>query len=567
MLQAPQPVSSAALAALPTRTWTLARIADGTAVVVLLVLAAIAIATFRDYGLGWDDYTHSQYGDLLLSLYSSGFTDRRALSFVNLYMYGGGFDMAAAFAAQYLPFDLFETRRLMGAAVGLIGLVVTWRLGRRLGGPLAGVLALVLLATCPVYYGHSFINTKDAPFAVAMAVLLLGLLRAFEEYPRPSGRTIVLFGIGLGLAFGTRILAGLSVFYGLAALALLVALDSRTMGLRTAGWRSGKFVLALLPGMALAYLVMGFVWPWSILDPLNPIRAAEYFSHFFEAPWREQFGGKLILVPDMPLSYLPTLFALTLPELFLALGLIGIAGALVYALAPSAAKPILGPEPAPAPARRAAFLLVALAAMVPFVFAFVTHPAFYNGIRHFVFLVPPFAVLAGVAAAWLGTRIQELGPAPALIAACVFVAGLALPINDMVRLHPYEYTYFNTLSGGVRHARGRYMVDYWGLSFKEVLEDFHAKLEELHESPPLDRRWKVAVCGPHPPADIALGAKFEVTWESKGADFALMLGEFYCVKLDAPVLAEVRREGVIYARVYDLRGLSIPNILTIPAPQ
>ena len=46
----------------------------------LLVVAAIAALTFRDYGLGWDDYTHSQYGDLLVSFYGSGFTDRRALS-------------------------------------------------------------------------------------------------------------------------------------------------------------------------------------------------------------------------------------------------------------------------------------------------------------------------------------------------------------------------------------------------------------------------------------------------------------------------------------------------------
>ena len=75
-----------------------------------------------------------QYGELLLALYGSGFTRPRALSFVNLYMYGGGFDMAAALLAKILPFDLFETRRLVGAAVGLIGLFVTWRIGRRSAG-------------------------------------------------------------------------------------------------------------------------------------------------------------------------------------------------------------------------------------------------------------------------------------------------------------------------------------------------------------------------------------------------------------------------------------------------
>src|SRR5216684_909641 len=122
---------------------TTRRIADWAAIVLLDAVALIAALTFRDYGLGWDDYTHSQYGALLLRLYESGFTDRRALSFVNLYAYGGGFDMAAALLAKILPFDLFETRRLAGAMVGLIGLAVTWRLGRRVGGPVAGLLALV----------------------------------------------------------------------------------------------------------------------------------------------------------------------------------------------------------------------------------------------------------------------------------------------------------------------------------------------------------------------------------------------------------------------------------------
>src|SRR5262245_60078585 len=102
------------------------RLLDSAAIAVMMAIAAIAALTFRDYGLGWDDYTHAQYGQLLLDFYGSGFADKRALSFVNLYMYGGGFDMAAALIAKLLPFDLFETRRLVGAIVGLIGLCVTW---------------------------------------------------------------------------------------------------------------------------------------------------------------------------------------------------------------------------------------------------------------------------------------------------------------------------------------------------------------------------------------------------------------------------------------------------------
>ena len=53
-------------------------------------------------------------------------------------------------------------------------------------------------------------------------------------------------------------------------------------------------------------------------------------------------------------------------------------------------------------------------------------------------------------------------------------------------------------------------------------------------------------------------------WDPKGADFAMLLGEFYCAKLDAPVLFDIVRDGVIYARVYDIRGRSISSLLTVP---
>ena len=105
------------------------RTCDDLAMLALAVVSIVASLTFRDYGLGWDDYTHAEYADLLLKMYGSGFKDTGALSFANLYMYGGGFDMAAALLHKIIPLELFETRRLLGAVVGVIGLAVTWRLG------------------------------------------------------------------------------------------------------------------------------------------------------------------------------------------------------------------------------------------------------------------------------------------------------------------------------------------------------------------------------------------------------------------------------------------------------
>jgi hypothetical protein len=531
------------------------RTCDDLAILALGVVALIASLTFRDYGLGWDDYTHAEYADLLLRMYGSGFKDTGALSFANLYMYGGGFDMAAALLHRVIPLELFETRRLLGAVVGVIGLAVTWRLGRRVGGPLAGLAALLLLALCPTFYGHMFMNPKDAPFAVAMVILMLGLVRLAEEYPEPSPRTILIVGLGAGLSIGSRILGGLALVYALIGFIPLLLAEIHSNGARAAAHRFVHVVYVLLPGLTLGYLVMGLIWPWSIMEPANPFHALTYFSHFFEKPWKEMFDGALVSVPDMPWSYLPTLFALQLPEVLLGLSIAGVIGTFV----------VLPRNDVTAP-RKTILLMLTLAATLPLLIAMVKRPALYNGIRHFIFVIPPMTVLAGTAFAWglnwLGDRRRSWQPA----GVAIFSFGLLLPLGEMIRLHPYQYTHFNHIAGTVREADDRYMLDYWGLAFKQASDGLRDELDARQEAPPHGRKWKVAVCGPQRPAQVALGPDFTIGWDSHAADFAMTLGEFYCKGLTAPVLVEIKRDDVVFARVYDIRGRSISSLLAIPAP-
>lgn len=531
------------------------RTCDDLAMLVLAAVAVIAGLTFRDYGLGWDDYTHAEYADLLLRMFGSGFRDTAALSFANLYMYGGGFDMVAALLHKVIPLELFETRRLVGAIVGVIGLAVTWRLGRRVGGPLAGLASLLLLALCPIFYGHMFMNPKDAPFAVAMIILMLGLVRLAEEYPQPSPRTILIVGLGAGLSLGCRVLGGLALVYALIGFLPLLLEELRTEGLREAARRFAHVVYVLLPGLVFGYLVMGLIWPWSIMEPGNPFEALTYFSHFFEKPWKEMFDGAIVSVPDMPWSYLPTLFALQLPEVMLVL----MGGAVVSSFAMLPRREV--------PARRKTILLMlTLAATLPLAIAMVKRPALYNGIRHFVFVIPPMAVLGGVAFAWAMERLRANHRTWQPVVLATFCFGLALSLAEMIRLHPYQYTHFNHIAGTVRGADDRFMLDYWGLALKQASDELREQLVERQEVPPTNRKWKVAVCGPQRPAQVALGPDFTIGWDSNAADFAMTLGEFYCKGLTAPVMVEIKRDDVVFARVYDIRGRSISSLLSIPAP-
>lgn len=531
------------------------RTCDDLAMLVLAAVTVIAGLTFRDYGLGWDDYTHAEYADLLLRMFGSGFRDNAALSFANLYMYGGGFDMVAALLHKVIPLELFETRRLVGAIVGVVGLAVTWRLGRRIGGPLAGLASLLLLALCPIFYGHMFMNPKDAPFAVAMIILMLGLVRLAEEYPKASPRTILIVGLGAGLSIGCRILGGLALVYAMLGFIPLFLEELRSEGLRESIRRFAHVVYVLLPGLAFGYLVMGLIWPWSIMEPGNPFEALTYFSHFFEKPWKEMFDGAIVSVPDMPWSYLPTLFALQLPEVMLLLT----AGAVVSTFAMLPRREV--------PARRKTIMLMlTLAATLPLAIAMVKRPALYNGIRHFVFVIPPMAVLGGVAFAAAMERLRANHRTWQPVVLATFCFGLALSLAEMIRLHPYQYTHFNHIAGTVRGADDRFMLDYWGLALKQASDELREQLVERQEVPPTNRKWKVAVCGPQRPAQVALGPDFTIGWDSNAADFAMTLGEFYCKGLTAPVMVEIKRDDVVFARVYDIRGRSISSLLSIPAP-
>jgi hypothetical protein len=210
--------------------------------------------------------------------------------------------------------------------------------------------------------------------------------------------------------------------------------------------------------------------------------------------------------------------------------------------------------------------MLTLAATMPLLIAMVKRPALYNGIRHFIFVIPPMTVIAGVAFAsgmsWLKENRRRWQPA----AIAVFAIGLLLPLAEMVRLHPYQYTHFNYIAGTVRSADNLFMLDYWGLALKQASDGLRDELVERQEIPPLGRKWKVAVCGPQRPAQVALGPDFTIGWDSHAADFAMTLGEFYCKGLAAPVLVEIKRDDVVFARVYDIRGRSISSLLAIPAP-
>ena len=80
------------------------------------------------------------------------------------------------------------------------------------------------------------------------------------------------------------------------------------------------------------------------------------------------------------------------------------------------------------------------------------------------------------------------------------VAGgyLVFHILSMVQLHPYQYTYLNSLAGGMPAGATRYETDYWLTSYREATPAMleHARAHAEREGVPFEkRRFDVAICG------------------------------------------------------------------------
>ena len=514
----------------PGRFW------DRLAAAGLVAALVLVIVTFRQYGITWDEEWQATYGRKILDWYMSGFADDSVFSYQNLYFYGGAFDLAATLLDRISPLGTYETRHLLGGMIGVLGLVGAWRLGRRLGGPRAGFLAGLLLFLVPGYWGHVFFNPKDPPFAVAMIWSLIWAVRIVDALPRPSLATTVAFGLVWGLALGSRIGAVLIAPYlGLVCLVWFVAAIRRE-GAAAALADSGRVLLVLLPGLVAAWCTMALVWPWAAQAPLNPLRALDTFAHFSWGGQVLSFGRQLAAT-ELPWWYLPGQLLVQLPEVVL-LGL---------AALPVVVAGLL---------RRAPYALglVLLAAFFPILYFVLMTPPAYHGYRHFLFVVPPLAVLAGLGldgtVAWLAARSRL-----AARAALVTLAGAtALQASVMARLFPDEYIYFNSLVGGVAGAEGRFNLDYWGASLREAALSLDALAERDPEKPAGPRR--VLVCGYPLSATYWLSPEFTATDTDSDAEFYVSFTESGCDRaIPGDVVATISRMGVPLAVVKDRRRL------------
>lgn len=518
---------------------------DIATVALIAALVVIALWTFKDYAISNDEGVQHHYGELIIAYYRSGFRVRDLFTFQNLYLYGGLFDVIVAALANVIRADPYELSHVLCAMTGIGGVAASAATARLIAGPRAGLIAAVALALCGAWYGAMFNHTKDIPFAAAMTGATLLLVRILRQMPLPRIIDVAALGVFAGAALGVRSL-GLLLFVYL-GLAIVICLPWRENGGACLRFATSS-ALRTFPGAALALLIMILAWPWAALSPLNPIRGLFAFSEFHYAI-RTMFAGRIYEMADVSRFYVPGYLLIRVP-------LITLAGAAV-AMSSLLWQP-LGREPQQ---RRRQLALVSLTIIVPLASEVLFHGPAFTGMRHFLFVLPPLAILAGVGFSQLVDALEMKGRrlaagALALVGACFLWEGATL-----VRLHPYENLSYNALVGGLEGAFRRYDMDYWFNSMPEAIHLLEAYLrteKPLDETQPL-KIYSVAVCGERLTFDRTvtipqLQWDFRPAWED--SEFFIATTQMNCDRdLDGEIVGTVERFGVPIAYVKDRRAI------------
>jgi hypothetical protein len=517
----------------------------------LLALAVLLVVlTYRAYGVTWDEDCQNWYGNLVLAYYlwllGAGPPPHWELLFqyADMYNYGALFDLIAAIVNKFSPLGVFETRHLINGLVGVAGLAGSWKLGRRLGGPRAGFLAALLLLLIPNYYGLMFNDPKDIPFAVGCVWATYYLVRIVPLLPRPPRRLVIKLGVAIGAAMAVRVgglllLCYLGLLISLFALWQAIAARRFSVLIRvglTGLWR------VFLPAAVIAYAVMLIFWPWAQSDPINhPLEALAVFSK--EIFWAKVlFDGHLIAANDLPWDYLPVFIGLELPELILAL----------FLAAPIVAAIELIRRGNWQCERVLPLFMLGFTIVFPVVYAIAVKAVLFNGMRHFIFVLPPIAVAAALVGDRALARLETF-EFRAPVYAALGLYGLA-HASVMAMLHPDQYVYFNAFVGGVPGAENRFKLDYWANSFAEAVRGLEDDLRRQYGANFAKHEFTIAVQGPIVSARYYFPPNFRSVVYPKNADFVIgfSLQDADHALTDRPIL-KVTRMGALLSVVVDHR--------------
>jgi hypothetical protein len=329
-------------------------------------------------------------------------------------------------------------------------------------------------------------------------------------------------GIVFGLTQATR-LVGFSLLIIYFPILLAKVSKNKSSANMAKGLLGG--ILILLLSLTTMYIVLPYLW----INPLLGFKTLLVNAGSF-GNWDNTilFLGNTLTRSQRPDIYLPVWFAVTLPLYIIILGFFSL----------TKVRHII---------KKPQWNILVLALFLNLAMYYFVKPVIYNGLRHFIYLIPIIVLLACMGLGMLLKEVQLHKKFHLKALLGILLILFATTTYSAFSLHPYQSLYFNELTNGLAGAQGYFELDYWGTTYSEA-----AKWLEAHKTDIVTAgsTKKVYVCTMGEVAKYYLGDSYRLVDKSGDADYVVCDFDRQAKRgLDIKSIFEINRQGVALLKI------------------
>ena len=432
----------------------------------IVILIVIGFYLHNDYGISIDEESTRHHGlvslNYIIKILNNYFylnlnvlENITELKNYELREYGVIFELFAAICEKIFFLkeydDIFYFRHLLNHFIFLIGICFFYKiLFKAYNNVYLAIIGSGILYSTPRIFAQSFYNSKDIIF---LSVFIVCTYFAYNFFRKKNFNNIFLIGFFIALLTCVRSIG----FYFYLIIIFFLFLEFLDNKIKLNNFVKITFYLTFI-----YFLSVYSLWPFLWENPINNfIYAIKSFSSY-------GWGGKVLYLGDfhsakhLPWHYIPVwVFATISIPLSILIFL-----ALIFTTY-RFSKRLTNINFNMWNNQLEFFSLFVFTLIVaPIILIITNSSTLYNGWRHVYFIFPPLVILAISFICY--TKIIFNKKKFLLKTLNVFLFIILLNnITNIIRLHPYQYMYFNFLFE--KDANKNFEIDYWGLSNRDAL--------------------------------------------------------------------------------------------------
>jgi|TARA_B110000881_G_scaffold214282_1_gene226465 hypothetical protein len=371
--------------------------------------------------------------------------------------YGVLFDLPLSFLQFFFNVsnqDIFLLRHFLVFFIFFIANIYFYLLlKKRFKNEKLAFLGVLILASTPRIFSHSFYNSKDILFLSLMLISIFYCIKLLRNF---NFKTLFLSCLFCAFATNVRIIG---IYLPILTLIFYIFLENH--------YKKIDLLKFFISFFLIFFFILYLTWPFLWLNPLDNFililkESASYPNHW---NFKTLYLGNYLNPENLPWHYFFIWFFTTTPIFFLIIIFFGVfiflKNYLNFFLNIDFKKKIFLWKNN----NQMNDLFIFLNFFIPIFFVISLNSTIYNGWRHLYFLYPFLIYLSIYGLILLNKKININ------IFKLILLIIVAQSISNIVyiyKAHPVQNVYFNVLSKPF--IKGNLPVDYWGLGNKKTID-------------------------------------------------------------------------------------------------